>query len=120
MAATYVPTPTAMLLSRQRAIAAATRKRYADARKNGYRGPVTRADLAAQCVRNQRTHHDSPRNRYPAVHCDSDSAHDLIMNTYRVWKDNRYLGEITLNAVESADLVNQMTRYDGYSFFVKW
>ena len=54
MAATYVPTPAEMLLSRQRAIAAATRKRYSDARKNGYRGPVTRNDLAARCERSQR------------------------------------------------------------------
>jgi hypothetical protein len=54
MAATYVPTPTEMLLSRQRAKAAATRKRISDARANGYRGVMTRAELAAQCLRQQR------------------------------------------------------------------
>lgn len=38
---------------RQVASADMERKRYARAHANGYHGPMTRADLAAQCLRRQ-------------------------------------------------------------------
>jgi hypothetical protein len=52
-----VPTPLMVKATRydvQRMTAQTESQRYRDARRNGYRGPVTRAELAAKALRAER------------------------------------------------------------------
>lgn len=49
-----VPSPLMVGYAKQRANARTLSERYANARKNGVRGPLTRNDLAAIALRNSR------------------------------------------------------------------